>query len=144
MKLNKFFAPLCAVALVTVVAACQDSKVAPVAPEPTPGPIAQSNALNGIYNLRASSCGVVGSDTGLVIDGNKFSFPTSTCTVANSTTQVNRTVVTLSCQGGPAGGNRVVELQSRPGALRITENGTTLTYFQCARAEASSDTRPAL
>lgn len=144
MKIRKLIAPLGAIALVTVVAACQDEKVAPATPAPTPGPIAQSNALNGIYNLRESSCGVVNSDTGLVIDGNKFSFPNSTCTIANSTTQVNRTVVTLSCQGGANGGNRVVELQSRPGTLRITENGTSLNYFQCAKAEASSDTRPEL
>ncbi|MDQ7261521.1 hypothetical protein NM680_06875 [Paracoccus sp. PS-1] len=135
-----FRKPLFAVAAVAtlgIVAACDQT--APANPEPTPGPIAQSNALNGTYNLLESNCGDVASDKSLVIDGNKFIFPGSTCTVANSEQQVNRTRVTLSCDGSPSGGNRVVDLQLRPGVLRLTEDSITLTYHQCMRATASSD-----
>ncbi|WP_312531562.1 hypothetical protein [Paracoccus sp. (in: a-proteobacteria)] len=139
---KKLFLPLAAIALVGAVAACE--KVAPATPEPTPGPMAQSNALNGVYNLRASDCGVADSKTGLTIDGNRFVFPAASCRVANSETQVNRTEVTLACDGSGTGGNRVVQLQSRPGVLRVTEDHTTLTYFQCAKAAASSDTMPVL
>ncbi len=134
--------PLAAIALLGAVAACD--KVAPANPEPTPGPIAQSNALNGSYNLRASDCGTEGSKTGLTIDGNRFTFPAASCSVANSEQQVNRTEVTLACDGAGTGGNRVVQLQSRPGVLRVTEDQTTLTYYQCAKAAASSDTTPVL
>lgn len=120
------------------VAACD--QVAPVVPEPTPGPIAQSSALNGTYNLLRSGCGDVASDKRLVIDGNKFIFPGATCTAANSEQQVGRTRVTLACEGSPAAGNRVVDLQTRPdGTLRMTEDSITLTYFQCMKATASSD-----
>lgn len=133
MKL-KLIAPLGALAVVAAIAACDT--VAPATPEPTPGPAAQSNALNGVYDLRQSGCGAVNSDTGLTIDGNRFTFPGASCVVANSETKLNRTEVTLSCDGGT---NRVVQLQTREGILRITEDQTTLNYFQCERAQASSD-----
>lgn len=121
-----------------VLAACD--QIAPANPEPTPGPVAQSNALNGTYNLLASHCGDAASDKSLVIDGNRFLFPAATCTVANSENQVNRTRVTLACSGSPAAGNRIVDLQTRPdGTLRMTEDSITLTYFLCAKAQASSD-----
>ena len=59
--------------------------------------------------------------------------------MVDSEVQVNRTEVTLSCEGGELSGNRVLYLQSRPDVLRVTRDQTTLTYFQCARAIASSD-----
>lgn len=127
-----------AVAGMGVLAACD--QIAPASPEPTPGPVAQSSALNGTYNLLASNCGETSSDKSLVIDGNKFMFPAATCTVASSEAQVNRTRVTLACEGSPSAGNRVVDLQTRPdGTLRLTEDSITLTYFQCMKASASTD-----
>ncbi|UXU73947.1 MULTISPECIES: hypothetical protein [unclassified Paracoccus (in: a-proteobacteria)] len=137
MTLRKPLIALAAVASLGIIAACD--QVAPASPEPTPGPVAQNNALNGTYNLLQSGCGDPTSDKSLVIDGNKFMFPAATCTVANSEQQVNRTRVTLSCQGSPAAGNRVVDLQLRPGVLRMTEGSITLNYFQCMKAQASSD-----
>lgn len=134
MTKTKLFAPLGALALVAAIAACD--QVAPATPEPTPGPVAPTNALNGTYDLRQSACGTIDSDTGLTIDGNRFNFPTTSCVVANSETKVNQTEVTLNCDST---GNRVVQLQSRPGVLRVTENRTSLTYYQCERAQASSD-----
>lgn len=126
-----------AVAGLGVLAACD--QVAPVAPEDTPGPMAQSSALNGTYNLLRSECGDASSDKLLVIDGNRFNFPGASCTVANTDVQVNRTRVTLACEGSPAAGNRIVDLQTRPdGTLRITEDSITLTYFQCSKSSASS------
>ena len=102
--------------------------------------MAQSSALNGTYNLLRSDCGDPTSDKSLVIDGNKFMFPASTCTVASSEQQVNQTRVTLACEGSPAAGNRVVDLQTRrDGTLRLTEGSLTLTYHQCLKAAASSD-----
>ncbi|WP_041527380.1 hypothetical protein [Paracoccus aminophilus] len=141
---KKLMLPLAALALVGAVAACD--KVAPATPEPTPGPIAQSNALNGTYDLRASDCGNPASKTALIIDGNNFNFPGvgASCTVANSQQQVNRTQVTLSCNGGHGPTNRIIDLQSRPGVLRVTEDRKTATYYQCSRAEASSNTQPVL
>ena len=48
--------------------------------------------------------------------------------------------MTLSCEGSPAAGNRVVDLQTRrDGTLRVTEDSITLTYFQCMKAAASTD-----
>ncbi len=132
--------PLLALAAVATLGLVACDQVAPTTPEPTPGPIAQSSALNGTYNLLESNCGDPASDKSLVIDGNKFLFPGATCTVANAEQQVNRTRVTLSCEGSPAGGNRVVDLQTRPdGILRLTEDSTTLTYHQCMKATASTD-----
>lgn len=135
----KFALPFAALAVVGALAACD--KVAPATPETTPGPVAQENALNGSYNLVASRCGDPTSDKSLTIDGNRFIFPGSTCTVASSEQQVNRTQVTLSCAGGPAAGNRIVQLQQRPGVLRVTEGPNTLTYFQCQKEIASSNTQ---
>ncbi|WP_134678898.1 hypothetical protein [Paracoccus ravus] len=128
----------CAAAVVLGgLAACDQAP--PVNPEPTPGPMAQSSALNGTYNLLQSHCGDITSDKSLVIDGNKFIFPGTTCTVANSEKQVDQTRVTLSCVGSPAAGNRIVDLQTRTdGTLRLTEDSITLTYFQCMKAQASS------
>ncbi len=138
MHLTKPLLALATVAALGGLAACD--QVAPVAPEDTPGPIAQSSALNGTYNLLESNCGDPTSDKSLVIDGNKFMFPGATCTIAGSEQQVNRTRVTLACEGSPAAGNRVVDLQTRPdGTLRLTEQSITLTYFQCMKATASSD-----
>ncbi|MTH76385.1 hypothetical protein [Paracoccus aestuariivivens] len=137
MTLTKALLAFAAVAALGGLAACDQA--APVKPGPTPGPIAQSSALNGTYNLLQSECGNVSSDKSLVIDGNKFSFPAATCTVAGSDKQVDRTRVTLACEGSPAAGNRVVDLQTRPdGTLRMTEDSITLTYFQCMKATASS------
>ena len=137
MTLSK---PLIAFAGLTLLGLAACDQIAPATPEPTPGPLAQSNALNGTYNLLESNCGDANSDKSLVIDGNKFLFPGATCTVANSETQVNRTRVTLSCTGSPAAGNRIVDLQTRPnGVLRMTEDSLTLTYHQCMKAQASTD-----
>lgn len=136
MTTFKLATPFCALAATLALAACDT--VAPAIPEPTPGPIAQSNALNGVYNLRASGCGMEGSDTGLIIDGSRFLFPQATCTVANAEQKVGKTEVTLACDGATAGGNRVVDLQIRDGRLRMTEDQTTVTYYQCEHAIASS------
>ncbi|MBD9525860.1 MULTISPECIES: hypothetical protein [Paracoccus] len=126
-----------AAATLVGLAACD--QVAPVKPEPTPGPVAQSSALNGTYNLLKSQCDNVTSDKSLVIDGNKFRFPAATCTATGSTQEIGKTRVTLSCEGSPAAGNRVVDLQTLPdGTLRMTEDSITLTYFQCMKASASS------
>ncbi len=137
MKLLRIAAPLALVVATGVIAACDT--VAPAVPEPTPGPIAQSNALNGVYNLRASACGQVGSDTGLTIDGSTFTFPNATCKVASTESRVSSTRVTLSCDGSNTGGNRVVDLQVRDNLLRLTEDSTTISYYLCDRAPASSD-----
>lgn len=137
MLTKKLVLPLAAIVVIGAFAACD--KIAPAVPEPTPGPIAQSNALNGIYNLRASDCGKEVTKTGLTIDGNRFLFPAATCTVANSERQVNRTRVTLSCASADANSSRILDLQSRPGVLRITEDQITLSYYQCEKAIASSD-----
>lgn len=138
MTLKKPLLALAAIAALGGVAACD--QFAPAAPKPTPGPIAQSNALNGTYNLLRSGCGDPTSDKSLVIDGNKFIFPGATCTVSASESQVNRTRVTLSCQGSPAAGNRIVDLQvAKNGDLRVTEDQITLTYHLCNKATASSD-----
>lgn len=138
MKMNKPLLALVGVMALGAVAACD--QIAPEVPRNTPGPIAQSNALNGTYNLLESGCGDASSDKGLVIDGNKFLFPAASCTVASSEPQVNRTRVTLSCEGSPSAGNRIVDLQTRPdGTLRLTEDSITLTYFQCMKASASTD-----
>lgn len=138
MKPNKTLIAVVALAALGGIAACD--QIAPAAPQNTPGPVAKPNALNGTYNLLESRCGDPTSDKSLVIDGNKFIFPAATCTVANTEKQVNRTRVTLSCEGSPAAGNRVLDLQSRPdGTLRVTEDTITLTYFQCMKAQASTD-----
>lgn len=132
--------PLLALAALATLGIAACDKVAPAVPEPTPGPMAQSSALNGTYNLLESNCGDPVSDKRLVIDGNKFMFPAATCTVASSEAQVNRTRVTLSCEGSPAAGNRIIDLQTRPdGTLRMTEDSITLTYHQCMKASASTD-----
>ncbi|SMO35395.1 hypothetical protein [Paracoccus laeviglucosivorans] len=138
MKMNKPLLALVAVTALGAIAACD--QIAPAVPEDTPGPMAQSSALNGTYNLLASDCGDPTSDKSLVIDGNKFMFPGASCTIASSERQVNRTRVTLACEGSPAAGNRIVDLQTRPdGTLRMTEDSITLTYFQCMKASASTD-----
>lgn len=138
MPKTKLFLALATVAGLGALAACDE--IAPATPQNTPGPIAKPNALNGTYNLLESRCGDPTSDKSLVIDGNKFLFPAATCTVASSEPQVNRTRVTLSCEGSPAAGNRVLDLQSRPdGTLRVTEDTITLTYHQCMKAQASTD-----
>ncbi|TWI29664.1 hypothetical protein [Paracoccus sulfuroxidans] len=134
MKLNKSYLAIAAVVGLAGLAACD--KTAPAVPEPTPGPIASSSSLNGTYNLLESQCDNPTSDKSLVIDGNKFIFPGSTCTVASTSSKVNQTEVTLSCDQG---GNRVVLLQSREKLLRLTEQTTTLNYFQCSKAQASTD-----
>ncbi|MDS9467281.1 hypothetical protein RGQ15_06795 [Paracoccus sp. MBLB3053] len=137
MKKTQVLLAVAAVAALGGLAACD--QIAPAKPGPTPGPVAQSSALNGTYNLLQSHCGDTTSDKSLVIDGNKFIFPGATCTVAGSDKQVDRTRVTLACEGSPAAGNRVVDLQTRPdGTLRLTEDSITLTYFQCMKATASS------
>lgn len=139
MNKAKPFLALASFALIGL-AACSQEEVAPVTPENTPGPMAQSSALNGTYNLLRSNCGETGGDKSLVIDGNKFVYPRATCTVVSSEQQVNRTRVTLSCEGEGTGGNRVVDLQTRrDGALRLTEGSITLTYFQCMKAPASTN-----
>lgn len=142
MKTLKIAAPLFALAAMAALAACDTT--APATPEPTPGPIAQSNALNGVYNLRSSGCGDIASNTALTIDGGRFIFPQATCTVANSEQKGNKTQVTLSCAGITTGGNRIVDLQIREGMLRMTEDQTSVNYYQCERAVASSNTQPAL
>lgn len=134
MKTTRLIAPGLAVAALLAIVACEATP--PATPEPTPGPLASSSALNGVYNLRASDCGAVGSQTGLTIDGNRFNFPASSCVVANSESKVGSTEVTLNCDNV---GNRVVQLQTRENVLRVTEDQTTLTYYQCERAPASSD-----
>ncbi|MTH36268.1 hypothetical protein GL279_16860 [Paracoccus limosus] len=138
MPKTKLLLAIATIAGLGAVAACD--QIAPQPPEPTPGPAAQSSALNGTYNLLESRCGDPTSDKSLVIDGNKFMFPAATCTVVSAEPQVNRTRVTLACSGSPAAGNRVVDLQSRPdGSLRMTEDTITLTYRQCMKASASTD-----
>ena len=145
MKPTKVFIAVAALAALGGLAACDSSsngnaEIAPAVPEPTPGPVAQSDALNGTYNLRQADCGNVSSPTRLVIDGSSFTFPQTSCTVANSEKQVDRTRVTLACSGSPEAGNRIVDLQvTRNGTLRMTEDETTVTYFQCMKAAASSD-----
>lgn len=137
MTSTKSLLVLATVATFGLVAACD--QIAPAKPGPTPGPAAQSSALNGTYNLLRSGCGDATSDKGLVIDGSKFIFPGATCTAVNPTQQVGKTRVTLACEGSPAAGNRIVDLQTSPdGTLRMTEDSITLTYFQCMKASASS------
>ena len=133
MKTTRLIAPALAVAALIGVVACETT--APATPEPTAGPAASSNALNGVYNLRLSDCGDAATRSGLTIDGNRFNFAASSCVVANSETKLNMTEVTLSCDNLT---NRVIQLQSRDGVLRLTQDQTTFTYYQCERAPASS------
>lgn len=137
LNYKKLALPLAAIATLGILAACENS--APPVPDQTAGPVAAPNALNGSYNLRSTECGNEASPTRMVIDGNRFLVAGSTCTVVSSEVQVDRTEVTLSCAGGELNGNRVLYLQSRPDVLRVTRDQTTLTYFQCAKAVASSD-----
>lgn len=135
MKHNRVLLTVAAVTALGALVACDYT--APATPQPTPGPVARSSALNGTYNLLQGDCGEV--DKSLVIDGNRFIFPNAACTVANSEKQVSQTQVTLACEGSAAGGNRIVNLQTgRDGRLRLTEGTTTLTYYQCTSAQASS------
>ena len=72
--------------------------IAPAAPEATagtPGP----DTLDGTWNLVASQCGDPASEGRLTIQGNKFTFPTSDCTVGTSEVQTNYTSVSLGCSG---------------------------------------------
>ena len=137
--------PVLAIAATTLLAlaACDavESLTAPVVPQNTPGPIAQDSALNGVYNLLRSECGEMGSEKSLVIDGRKFLFPRASCTVVKSERQPSQTRVTLSCEGDSgSAGNRVIDLQTRSdGTLRVTEDSLTLTYFQCMKSPASTD-----
>ncbi|HRM74953.1 MAG TPA: hypothetical protein PLI13_09690 [Paracoccus sp. (in: a-proteobacteria)] len=137
--------PVLAIAATTLLAlaACDavESLTAPIVPQNTPGPIAQDSALNGVYNLLRSECGEMGSEKSLVIDGRKFLFPRAECAVVRSERQPSQTRVTLNCKGGSgSAGNRVVDLQTRAdGTLRLTEDSLTLTYFQCMKAPASTD-----
>ncbi|AUH63198.1 hypothetical protein [Paracoccus zhejiangensis] len=113
------------------LAACEEGAAPPV-PEPAAGPIDAPGSLNGTYNLRASDCTDQGApETRLTIEGNKFNFYESACTVAASEPGTSSTQVTLSCAGEGEQRNRVVELQNRPGELRLTDDSTTLTYFKC-------------
>ena len=137
--------PVLALAASTLFAfaACSavDTLTAPLVPQNTPGPIAQDNALNGVYNLLRSECGQPASDKSLVVDGRKFLFPRASCTVVRSERQPSQTRVTLSCEGGPgSAGNRIVDLQTRAdGTMRMTEDSLSVTYFQCMKAPASTD-----
>lgn len=134
MKLKTSYLAVAAIMGLAGLAACD--KTAPAVPQPTPGPIASSSSLNGVYNLLESQCGNPTSDKSLVIDGSKFIFPGSTCRVVSTGSKVNQTEVTLACDQG---GNRIVQLQSRENLLRLTEQTTTLNYFLCSKAQASTD-----
>lgn len=121
-----------AAAAVLALTACDQTTLPTAAPEPTPGPVASADSLNGTYNLRASDCLNENSpQTRLVIDGNKFNFHESACTVADVHSDTSITNVTLSCQGEGNTFNRIVRLQSRPGELRMTDDTRTLTYYRC-------------
>ncbi|WP_240517217.1 hypothetical protein [Paracoccus salipaludis] len=101
--------------------------IAPAAPEATagtPGP----DTLDGTWNLVASQCGDPASEGRLTIQGNKFTFPTSDCTVGTSEVQTNYTSVSLGCSGAA---NRQLNISIRPGVMRMTEGSTTLTYYRC-------------
>ena len=142
MKMTR---PVLAIAATTLfgLSACTaiDTFTAPAVPRNTPGPAALSNALNGVYNLRRTECGQAESETALVVDGRNFLFPRAKCTVVKSERQPNQTRVTLSCEGGPgSAGNRIVDLQTRAdGTMRMTEDSLSVTYFQCMKAPASTD-----
>ena len=101
--------------------------MAPAAPTPTAG-IDRADTMNGTWNLVASKCGDPASDSRLVINGTKFTFPTSECTATGSTAKGNATSVNLGCSGSA---NRVLDFTMRPGILRVTEDTTTLTYYRC-------------
>lgn len=127
-------ASLLAVASISLLglAACEPEVQAPAVPEPTAGAIADPNSLNGTYNLRQSGCTSDDApETRLVIEGNKFNFYESACTVARSEGAPQSLKVTLACTGEGAEFNRNVSLQTRPGELRLTDDATTLTYFKC-------------
>ncbi|MFV0300880.1 MAG: hypothetical protein ACK5IP_08395 [Paracoccus sp. (in: a-proteobacteria)] len=125
---------LLAIAAATTLglAACQEQGTAPPEPEPATGPVDAPGSLNGTYNLRASDCGAGNEpETRLVIDGNRFDFYESACTVAHSESGTSSTRVTLACTGEGQEFSRIVDLQNRPGQMRLTEGTTTLTYFKC-------------
>lgn len=143
MTPTKVMIAVAALAALGSLASCgsgsDTGEFAPAAPEPTAGPVAQSNSLNGTYNLRQADCGNTDSPTRLVIDGNRFSFPETICTVTSSEKRVDSNRVVLSCEGNPAAGNRVLDLQvNRSGTLRITEDEKAVNFYQCMRAAASS------
>ena len=130
MKPVSLFA-IAAVATLGLVA-CEETRVAPPEPTPVAGPVDAPDSLNGTYNLRASDCTEQDQpETRLTIEGNKFNFYESACTVANSDSSTSYTRVTLSCTGEGQDFNRVVDLQNRDGELRLTEGSTSLTYFKC-------------
>ncbi|MFV0301317.1 MAG: hypothetical protein ACK5IP_10630 [Paracoccus sp. (in: a-proteobacteria)] len=125
---------LLAIAATTTLglAACQEPGTAPPEPEVAARSVDAPGSLNGTYYLRASDCTAGdGSETRLVIDGNKFNFHESACTVADSETGASWTRVTLACTGEGQDFSRIVDLQNRPGQMRLTEGTTTLTYFKC-------------
>ena len=124
---------LLAAAAALALTACDDpATLATATPEPTPGPVTPADSLNGTYNLRASDCANAASpETRLVIEGNKFTFGESACTVAQVHNDTAIANVTLACEGEGEKFNRVVKLQSKPGELRLTDDTRTLTYFKC-------------
>lgn len=102
-------------------------EVAPAAPTATSG-TPGADSLTGTWNLLASQCGDPASEGRMVVQGNKFTFPTSECTVTNSSVESNFTRVSLGCSGAA---NRQLNISIRPGIMRMTEDTTTLTYYRC-------------
>jgi hypothetical protein len=101
--------------------------IAPDAPEATSG-TPSGATLDGTWNLLASQCGDPTSEGRLVIQGNKFTFPTAECTAGASQVQTNYTSVSLGCSGAA---NRQLNISLRPNQMRVTEGETTLTYYRC-------------
>lgn len=125
-----FAKPLFLLGALALVAACEATP-APKAEEVS-GPIDSPDSLNGTYNLNVSACGAQEPNaTKLVISGNKFDFAGSSCSVAESKVVGSLNRVTLSCEGGKSGGNRIVALEKRGNELKMTEDRTVLRYYKC-------------
>ena len=109
---------------VVVVDGPEVAPAAPTATSGTPG----ADTLNGTWNLVASQCDDPASKGRLVVQGNKFTFPTADCTATSSSVETNFTKVSLGCSGAA---NRELNISIRPGIMRLTEDTTTLTYYRC-------------
>ena len=111
-----------------------EETITPAAPEEASGTVDPANTLNGSYNLRSTECGQSASEGALTIQGYRFQFYESQCTVANSTTKGDAAEVRLSCGGEGQSFERLVLLRLSPGILQMEEDGVGLRYYRCPAA----------
>lgn len=93
-----------------------------IANTPAPEP------LTGTWDRTVASCSNEDSANRLVIQGNSFTFPTGQCTAISSTPGATSTMITLACEDAA---ERQLDVSVRPGLMRVTEGGETVTYNRC-------------